>query len=202
MAFLGALFFRFVCDIQVFFLKFICVIIVKGTMPEQRQLINYKGILTFSTISQLLNELKDQMDLLGEKLATYKRVLIIMVEVLENIHKYIESQQGTEDVSRLTEVDFQLVKVGDKFLIKSTNLVRAEAQKRIQDKVDLINRLDHDELKGLYRQIISNGQFTKEGGAGLGFIEIAKTSQNRINYSFEKVDDSFVYYTINLELTS
>jgi hypothetical protein len=175
---------------------------VKGTMPEQQLLIDYKGILSFSTISQLLNKLKEQMDLLGEKLTTYKRILVIMVEVLENIHKYIESQQETEEATQLAQVNFQLIKTGDKFLIKSSNLVRAEAQKRIKDKLDLINRLDHDELKGLYRQIISNGQFTKEGGAGLGFIEIAKTSQNKINYSFEKVDDAFVYYTINLELTS
>lgn len=171
-------------------------------MPEQQLLIDYKGNLSFSTISQLLNKLKEQMDSLGEKLATYKRILIIMVEVLENIHKYIESQQGAEDVSLLSNVDFKLIKDGDTYFITSTNLIRSESQRRIQEKVDLINGLDHEGLKSLYRQIISNGQFTKEGGAGLGFIEIAKTSQHKINYTFEKVDDSFCNYTINLELTS
>lgn len=176
--------------------------IAKETMPEQQLLIDYKGNLSFSTISQLLNKLKEQMDSLGEKLATYKRILIIMVEVLENIHKYIESQQGAEDVSLLSNVDFKLIKDGDTYFITSTNLIRSESQRRIQEKVDLINGLDHEGLKSLYRQIISNGQFTKEGGAGLGFIEIAKTSQHKINYTFEKVDDSFCNYTINLELTS
>jgi len=171
-------------------------------MPEQQMLIDYKGILSFSTISQLLSKLKEQMDLLGERLSTYKRILIIMVEVLENIHKYVESQQGKINVSQLTQIDFKLTKTGSSYFITSSNLINIESQKPIQDKVDLINNLNHEELKKLYRQIISNGQFTKEGGAGLGFIEIAKTSQNKINYSFEKIDDTFVYYTINIELTS
>jgi hypothetical protein len=171
-------------------------------MPEQQLLIDYKGALSFSTISQLLNKLKEQMDLLGEKLATYKRILIIMVEVLENIHKYIESQQGNNNGTTPTNIDFKLVKTNDVYSISASNLIHTEAQKIIQDKLDLINRLDYEELKKLYRQIISNGQFTKEGGAGLGFIEIAKTSQNPLNYSFEKVDDKYIKYTINLELTS
>lgn len=171
-------------------------------MPEQLLLIDYKGDLSFGTISQLLGKLKEQMDLLSEKLATYKRILVIMVEVLENIHKYIESQHDTKLMASMSQVEFQLVKTGDKYVIKSSNLIKPEAQKRIKDKIDLINRLEYDELKGLYRQIIANGQFTKEGGAGLGFIEIAKTSQHKIHYSFEKTDDGFICYTINLELTS
>ena len=171
-------------------------------MPEQQMLIEFNGALSFSTISQLLNKLKEQMDLLGEKLSTYKRVLIIMVEVLENIHKYIESQQGNSNGSHPTQIDFKLTKAENIFHISASNLVRVEAQKTIQDKIDLINKLDHDELKKLYRQIISNGQFTKEGGAGLGFIEIAKTSQNKISYSFKKMDDNFAFYTISLELIS
>jgi hypothetical protein len=171
-------------------------------MPEPQLLIEYKGSLTFSTISQLLNKLKEQMDLLGEKLATYKRVLIIMVEVLENIHKYIESQQGNSTSTSQMQIDFKLTKAEAAYHISASNMVTHDAKKIISEKLDLINGLDHDELKKLYRQIISNGQFTKEGGAGLGFIEIAKTSQNKINYSFQKMDEEFLYYTINLELTS
>jgi hypothetical protein len=142
------------------------------------------------------------MDLLGEKLATYKRILIIMVEVLENIHKYIESQQGEVSITPQMQIDFKLTKSDTAYYISASNLIKEEAQEIISKKLDLINSLGHDELKKLYRQIISNGQFTKEGGAGLGFIEIAKTSQNKINYSFQKIDDEYMYYTINLELTS
>jgi len=171
-------------------------------MPESQLLIEYKGSLTFGTISQLLNKLKEQMDLLGEKLSTYKRILIIMVEILENIHKFTESQLNKPNPIPETPIDFKLTKTEGTYRISASNMVNADAQKIIQDKLDLINRLDHEDLKKLYRQIISNGQFTKEGGASLGFIEIAKTSQSKIEYSFKKMDDAFLYYTINLELIS
>ncbi|HEY4787857.1 MAG TPA: SiaB family protein kinase, partial [Bacteroidales bacterium] len=157
-------------------------------------LIEYKGSLTFSIISQLLNKLKEQMDLLGEKIFTYKRILIIMVEILENIHKYIESQQ-VNDNATASEINFKLAKTDNIYQISATNLVNVEARNIIQCKLDLINKLSPDELKKLYRTIIANGQFTKEGGAGLGFIEIAKTSQSKIHYSFENADDVFSYYT-------
>lgn len=171
-------------------------------MPEPQTLINYKGALSFGIISQLLNELKEKMDLLGEKLSTYKRILIIMVEVLENINKYIESQQNSGNSTHPNEIDFKLSKAESTYFIKSSNLIRIDAQKIIEEKINVVNNMNHDELKKFYRLIISNGQFSKEGGAGLGFIEIAKTSQNKINYSFEKTNNELVYYTINLELTS
>jgi hypothetical protein len=167
-------------------------------MPEQQMLIEYHGSISFSVISFLLNKLKEQMDAQGEKLATYKRILIIMVEVLENINKYIEFRNECKDC----KVNFKLSRVDNTYLISAANYVTYEAQKVIKEKLDVINNLNPDDLKAMYRQIISNGQFTKEGGAGLGFIEMAKTSQHKIGYSFEKVDDTYVYYTINLELTS
>ena len=72
----------------------------------------------------------------------------------------------------------------------------------MKGKIDHINELNSEELKMLYRKIIANGQFSKAGGAGLGFIEIAKASNNRIDYNFEQIDNTYAYFTICLELTN
>lgn len=168
-------------------------------MFEKQLLIEYSGPLSFSVINKLLAELKEQCDALGEKIATYKRILIIMVEVLENINKYLESKSENKILTQYP-IDFQLIKTENKYLIKARNIVGLDVQELLKNKIDLVNKLNTEELKVLYREIISNGQFTEEGGAGLGFIEIAKTSQHKILYSFEKVNDTYSYFTINLEL--
>jgi hypothetical protein len=171
-------------------------------MPEQQLLIDYRGPLSFGVINRLLGNLKEQLDTLEEKISTYKRVLVIMIEVLENINKYLESNKEDLDMQDKFPIDFKLTKMEQTYFISAGNLINSKSQKLIQKKIDLVNDLDGEGLKKLYRKTISNGQFTKEGGAGLGFIEIAKTSQHKIGYTFEQVNDSFTYFTINLEITS
>jgi hypothetical protein len=171
-------------------------------MSEHLKLIEYSGPLSFGVINKLLAELKEQFEALGEKIAIYKRVLVIMVEVLENINKYLESKNSNIEILSQYPVEFKLVRSGNQYLMTARNIVTAEAQNAIREKLDMINGLSSEELKVLYRQIISNGQFTDDGGAGLGFIEIAKTSQHNILYSFDNVNDTSAYFTIIIELTS
>jgi hypothetical protein len=61
-----------------------------------------------------------------------------------------------------------------------------------------VNDKDRDELKKLYVQTITNGKFSAKGGAGLGFIEMAKTSGNNLEFSFESIDETFSLYTFSV----
>jgi hypothetical protein len=149
----------------------------------------------------LLNKLKDEMDRLGEKLVTYKRILIIMVEVLENSSRYLDAHPEVKFDKKFLPF-FTLAKIDLSFIVMAGNLIKIEDQATLQQKMDELNGLNPDELKKLYRKIISNGKFTSEGGAGLGFIEIAKTCNHKIQYSFEKVNETHSFYVINLELTN
>ncbi len=173
-----------------------------ANISEQQNIIDYKGALSYGIINQLLKRLKIEMDQLGEKLVTYKRILIIMVETLENASKYMHSIPGDVNLDSRFLPFFTLSRTNCSYNILSGNPVKNEHQAIIQQKIDQMNSLEPTELKKLYRKIISNGQFTREGGAGLGFIEIAKTSNGKIRCSFEKVNESYVFYTINIELTS
>jgi hypothetical protein len=164
-------------------------------------LIDYKGVFSYDVISQLLIKLKDEMELLGEKVTTYKRILVIMIEILENAGRYLDAHPEVKFDTQYLPT-FKLTKSNNIFYIYSGNIVRKEDQIYLQKKIDLLNQSTHEGLKKLYRQIISDGKFSNEGGAGLGFIEIAKTSNSKIQYSFEKINSLYVYYNINLALTN
>jgi hypothetical protein len=169
---------------------------------EQQNIIDYTGLLCYETINQLVRKLKEETDRLGETLATYKRILIIMVETLENANKYLESHRDTKELSSQYLPFFKIIKNSSSYFIRAGNLIKNEDQAIIQAKIDQMNNLDRIELKKLYRQIIANGEISREGGAGLGFIEIAKSCDQKIQYSFEKIDESYKFYFINLELIS
>ena len=55
----------------------------------------------------------------------------------------------------------------------------------LRTRIDNVNNQDREELKDLYKTTITNGEFTAQGGAGLGFIEMAKTAGNKLEYTFE-----------------
>jgi len=49
----------------------------------------------------------------------------------------------------------------------------------------------------LYKQQIKEGKLSEKGGAGLGFIDIAKKSGNKIEYQFKELtDDRFFFIVI------
>jgi hypothetical protein len=170
-------------------------------MINQKKLIEYKGVLTFDVIAQLINNLKVIMEKEQEQMNLYKRILIIMVESLENICKYSESQVDNLDLANDYPSVFTLSKKGETYVITTGNLIRREDQRNIEDRISNINQLNPAELRKLYRNIISDGNFNSEGGAGLGFIEMAKSCKKKIEYQFQQVNNTNSFFTINMEIT-
>ena len=167
-------------------------------MESQQALIEYKGEFTFDTISQIINSIKPIFDELGEKVNTYKKVLIIMVETMENISKYLLSLNN--EIEKNYPASILLRFNGQSFNIVAINPVRNDDRLNLTEKINAVMNKDKKQLKHLYQQIISNGQFTKDGGAGLGFIEIAKASNNNFKYSFEKIDNHLSYFTLYIDI--
>ena len=47
---------------------------------------------------------------------------------------------------------------------------------------------------------MNNGKFTAKGGAGLGFIEMAKTTGNKLEYTFDKLTKDYSLYTFRVSM--
>ncbi len=171
-------------------------------MIENKLLIDYNGVLTFDAIGELLITLKQKMVGVGERLNTHKRLITIVVETLENICKYFELFPEYAEYAAKYHQSFKLEYFPGKYKITVRNPINKVHAGEIKGKIDLINSLDADELKALYRKTIANGKFSKSGGAGLGFIEMAKAADSPIVYNFEPIDDTFTYYSICLELNN
>jgi len=170
-----------------------------NVVPDQLVL-EFKGILTFNTISHLLPKLKSTLDTLGEKLNTYKRLLTITIETLENAYRYIENEELLKEYQTEFPPFIEIMKKVSTFNIRVGNTILAKDIDVISSKIDLVNGLDETGLRDLYKHIIANGKFSEVGGAGLGFIEIAKASGTKIAYQFSNIEKNIFYYTIILEV--
>ena len=86
--------------------------------------------------------------------------------------------------------------------IASGNVIDTDAVGMLSDKLDHLNKLDKDELKEVYVETLSNQQISEKGGAGLGLIEMARKTGNKLDYEFEGIANglSYFYFQLRLEL--
>ena len=69
-------------------------------------------------------------------------------------------------------------------------------------KLDEINNLEANEIRNVYRQMLSMSEFSNKGGAGLGLIEMAKKTGNKLDYDFVPLDDDFSYFILSKTVDS
>lgn len=170
-------------------------------MQSPESIIEYKGHLTFNTIGRLLTLLKQQMEEKQIEINFYKRILSVMIEVLENIYKNADQYQENQFISKNIIPTFRIARDNQVYFIESTNPIKTRHSEILRKKIARINKANEAELKLLYRQTISNGKFTDKGGAGLGLIEMVKISGNPIQYQFDPIDDEFSLYRLKIVFT-
>ena len=148
----------------------------------------------------LLNDLNNKKETYQINPVQYKKLLTLMIEILENVLKYSDRFEVFVLDFPDYQPEFELILNDEGFILTSRNPVRDKDKIEISSRIDKINTSDDDELKKIYRDTITNGIFTEKGGAGLGFIEMAKITTNTIVYSFKPIDKGFSYFEVTLHI--
>lgn len=169
-------------------------------MEDSEVVIKYNGLLSFDTIGNLLNTLKDETEARGISMVTYKKVLSVMIEALENIFKYNDRFTSEASLFPTYNPDIVLEKKDTYFYFRCSNPVQNKDLEHLKSRIDKVNALDRDALKELYRNTLQDGQFTQKGGAGLGFIEMAKVTGEKISYDVKPINDNFSFYTCTVPI--
>ena len=65
----------------------------------------------------------------------------------------------------------------------------------------MVNGLTREELKAYYKKILNNGEISDKGGGGLGFIDIAKKSGEKLEYSIREIDGNYSFFTLTVKIS-
>lgn len=152
--------------------------VFRGNINEQIS----DGILSLAEVS-----LEEQKDF--SKIS--KRIYFILIEGLQNITRHQEHLENIEDYN---DGFIVIQRKEDGYVITTGNACKKEDVGNLRNILDKINNLSEDELNEYYRNILTNNTFSSKGGAGLGMIEIARKSGNKIAYDFQKISSSHSYF--------
>ncbi|MBN2481759.1 MAG: SiaB family protein kinase [Bacteroidales bacterium] len=165
---------------------------------EKNTIIDYYGPVQYETVGELIHELKKKSQTLGIQTGTYKKILLVMIESLENIIKYNEYPAAINGNANRTHPSIRIEKDQKTYTITSSNLLNNTHIPIIKNKIRYLNTLDQQGLKEYYKSIITNGEFSQKGGAGLGLIEMAKISGHQIDFDFASVDQDYSWYKLQV----
>jgi hypothetical protein len=166
-----------------------------------KSILFYQGPLSFSTIDWLLSEFKIAAQEHDISFKTYKKMISIMIEALENITKYSGEIHCNGNGKQGFCPCFYINRNTSTIELITKNPVRNRDVESLRTRIDYVNNHDGDALKELYKSTITNGEFSPKGGAGLGFIEMAKTTGNKLEYAFEDLSKEYSLYTFRVSLS-
>jgi len=155
----------------------------------------YEGEISHDIIKAFTALTENDLKAKKEANPTQKKVFNIMVECLQNISKHADC---LEEVETKNGRGILLVSETEKnYNITTGNVIKAENVKEIKTNIDKVNNLDKEELRELFKKKLSSGRISEKGGAGLGFIDIRRKSNNKLEYNFLEIDDKNVFYILN-----
>jgi len=164
-------------------------------MLENNIILVYEGEFTQEITKSVLAMAERNMDSIGEESGIKRKVFNVMVECLQNIVKHGDEYISSE--KRANTAIFMIGKHQDSYIITSGNPIKDDHVENLKSKLDKINSLDKEGLKSLYKEIIKSGSgLTDKGGAGLGFVDMARKSGQKLEYEFESLGEGRSFFSL------
>lgn len=162
-------------------------------MKKNHVLMMYEGEFSQDVTKSVLSMTENSFSADNVDETVKKKVYNIMMEALQNICKH-EFKNSSNEIPN-SESLFMISSTGNEFHIITGNAIEKNIIEIIKSKIDKVNSLDQEGLKLLYKEARLNSTISSVGGAGLGFIDIARKSGNRIDYHFAPLNENLFYYT-------
>ena len=159
----------------------------------------YRGVFTANITDNILALAESNLVHKEDPRALKRKVYNVMVEGLQNITKH---QADIKVEPENKNGVFVLKKEHFKYFITTGNLIENKDIENLTKQINQVNSLDKAELKAYHREVLLHGKMSNKGGAGLGLIDMARKSGNKLLYAFEKVDEKFSYFYLHTEIPS
>lgn len=172
---------------------------LQRTMMSQNLILVYQGEFTQETTKSILAMAERNLDSSGEESSIKRKVFNVMVEALQNIVKHSDELKDGAFLNSHPAI-FLIGREKDQYCIMAGNPVKSENVAGLQKKLEQINGLDKDGLKDLYKEIIKNTTISDKGGAGLGFVDMARKSGEKLEFLFPEMSPEYCFFCLKVNV--
>ncbi len=157
----------------------------------------YRGSFSNKTVTNLTNLVVGSLDDVSGFVSLRNRLSFLMIESIQNIAKHGDK---SEDKSG-GEGFFLTRNVGNTFFITTANVMEGENVSALREILEKVNTAaDKNELKNLYVTVLTDKKISDKGGAGLGLIEMARKTEQKLEFDFVPLDEKNSLFYLQLRI--
>ncbi len=173
-------------------------------MIANRFTLVYEGEITHQITKAFTSLAENKMDSYSEDASMKKKVFHVMVECLQNLSKHAEENNALDGSGYSGNGIFIVGLLGEDnqdYQILTGNAVESTKVPDLKALLEKINQLDKDGLKELFKKQMREGSLSEKGGAGLGLIDIARKTGEKLEYNFIDIDDKNSFFLLRTKIS-
>ncbi len=155
----------------------------------------YEGEITHQITKAFTSLTESNMAKEAETNVVQKKVFHVMVECLQNISRHADDF-GTNDYMFAGRGIFMVSKGESDYHVTTGNVVENNRIETLKSMLEKINSLDREGLKELYKEKMKLGRLSDRGGAGLGFVDIARKTGKHLDFHFLPIDGETSFFVL------
>lgn len=171
------------------------------SMEESGIILSFKGDITSDLLTSVLQIMEQRLDSFQEEPKIKKKVYHVLVECLQNLYHHMDEIPAHVNGKDRSAI-FMIGKTDDGYSIITGNYILNENVSGLKKRIDDINVLTKDELKEYYKQVLTNGEMSMKGGGGLGIIDIARKSGEKLVYEFLPITDNVSFFVLKIKINN
>lgn len=171
---------------------------IRTVMAEEGIVFSFSGMISQTLTSFMVETAKAQLETMGENDKMTRNMFLVSIEQLQNIMSYSKHKNIHENNKYISPgvlvIGYNEKK--DKYYVTSSNEITQKDVDVISTKLDIIQTMDKEQLRKYMREKLRSAEDLHDRGAGVGFIEMAKHSSEKLEYDFETVDGRLYFHIL------
>ncbi len=160
-----------------------------------------KGLISQDILVGFVELIKDKIFFKSQKNLITRKIFSIFIELFQNIVKHsaceinqFYKKEGIGDGIIILKSN------GKHYTISSGNYIKKENIAKLTYIIDKINSLDKQELKKFYKECLKKNRTRNNNNSGVGLIDIARKSENSIEYNIISVSKALSFCEIHIKI--
>lgn len=158
----------------------------------------FRGTISSDLLDSLLHIAELRLKEMTFETRTRKKAFHILVECLQNLFKHANDENEELAFDSKGMVIMLANEAGIKIATGNT-LSRASAE-LLEHRLNTLDLLDSESIRSEYKEQLVNGKLSARGGAGLGFLDIARKSGSGFDYKISPLGDDKFFFTFNVNV--
>jgi hypothetical protein len=160
-------------------------------------LLAFRGSISTEVINTILESVEAKLTGANEDIKIIRKMYNVLVESLQNLYHHIDDFPQLADFGAKFCI-VVIVKTENGYKVTTGNFIIPDKIKVLKDKIDKINSLNDDDLKDMYKFILNHQKLSAKGGGGLGLVDIARKTKNKLEYLFQNYNDDFYFFNLDI----